>query len=199
MLHTLEGTLTLKADRFAVVDVGGVGFKVNLHGHALGKLPRAGTRVKFFTNLHVREDALELYGFLAEEELALFELLISVSGVGPKSALAVLDVAERKEVEAAIKENRPDLLTRASGVGRKTAERIILELKGKVSARGAGATVGKMETDADLIEALTGMGYGREEARDALAKGGAAEKDLSARLKETLRILSARHKDERGI
>ncbi|MBI2888743.1 MAG: Holliday junction branch migration protein RuvA [Candidatus Liptonbacteria bacterium] len=203
MIYTLEGILGLKTDRFAVVEVAGVGLRVNLHGQALGKLPRVGTKIKLFTHFHVREDAFDLYGFLTEEELDLFELLISVSGVGPKSALSVLDVAERKEIEAAIKENRPDLLTRASGVGRKTAERIILELKGKVSARGSGATVQRMETDADLIEALTGMGYAREEARDALAKvsvspagpGQAASRDLSARLKEALRILSGRRRD----
>ncbi len=193
MLHTLEGTLTLKTDRFAVVEVGGMGFRVHFHGQALGKLPRVGTKIKIFTHFHVREDAFELYGFLTEEEMGLFELLISVSGVGPKSALSVLDVAERKEIEAAIKENRPDLLTRASGVGRKTAERIILELKGKVRARGSGATVGRMETDADLIEVLTGMGYGRDEARSALAKGDPEGKDLSVRLKETLRILGKRN------
>jgi Holliday junction DNA helicase RuvA len=190
MLHTLDGTLELKGARFAVIHVGGVGFRVNLHERALRGLPRAGMRVRMFTHLHVREDALELYGFSNEEELALFEMLISVSGVGPKSALSILDIAERKEIEAAIKEGRPDLLTRASGIGRKTAERIILELKGKVSARGSGATVERMETDADLLEALVGMGYGRDEARAALGKAETKASDASARLKEALRILT---------
>jgi Holliday junction DNA helicase RuvA len=192
MLHTLDGTLTLKDARFAVVEVGGVGFRAHMGARALGKLPRAGARVKLFTHLHVREDALELYGFATEEDLALFELLISVSGVGPKSALAIMDVGERGELEAAIKENRPDLLTRASGIGRKTAERIILELKGKVSARGSGATVARMETDADLVETLVGMGYERDAAKDALAKSGAAPADLGARLKDALKVLGGR-------
>lgn len=188
MLYTLEGKLSIKDERFAVVEAGGVGFRVRLHERAIRSLPRVGSTVRFFTYLHVREDALELYGFASADELRLFELLNSVAGVGPKSALAVLDVAELRGLEAAIKEGRPDLLTRASGIGKKTAERIILELKNKVVVRGAGAAVRKMETDADIEETLTGLGYGREEVREALANSRAVG-DLEIRLKDALKIL----------
>src|SRR3989338_9255844 len=118
MIYTLQGKLTKKGERCVVVEVHGVGFRVAMSERTLKALRRAGSEVKIFTHLHVREDALELYGFPTEEELRFFDLLNSVGGVGPKSALAVLDVAPLKELEAAIIEGRPDLLTRASGIGR---------------------------------------------------------------------------------
>ncbi|MCR4328783.1 MAG: Holliday junction branch migration protein RuvA [Patescibacteria group bacterium] len=188
MIHTLEGVLELKSSRSAVINVGGVGFSVYFHDRTLRGLPRIGSKVKVFTHLNVKEDALELYGFLDAGDLAIFNLLHSVSGVGPKSALSVLDVAEHKEIEAAIKENRPDLLSRASGIGRKTAERIILELKNKIVMRGTGAMVEHMESDADLAEALVGMGYSRDEARIAITKTE-AHNDLGVRFREALKIL----------
>ena len=191
MIYTLQGKLTKKGERCVVVEVHGVGFRVAMSERTLKALPRAGSEVKIFTHLHVREDALELYGFPTEEELRFFDLLNSVGGVGPKSALAVLDVAPLKELEAAIIEGRPDLLTRASGIGRKTAERIILELKTKVKARGSEATVRGMDVNADLEETLVSLGYRREEAKAALEKTTAST-DLTARLKETLKVLSGK-------
>jgi Holliday junction DNA helicase RuvA len=140
----------------------------------------------------VKEDALDLYGFVSQEELDFFELLISVSGVGPKSALAILDVGPLGELAAAIKEGRPDLLTRAAGVGRKIAERVILELRSKVTSVTSGAVVEKMQTDSDLVEALTGLGYRRDEARAALGKVDAAVTGTEDRLKAALRILSTK-------
>ncbi|MBM3256857.1 MAG: Holliday junction branch migration protein RuvA [Candidatus Liptonbacteria bacterium] len=192
MIHALEGKLAKKMEHAAVVDVGGVGFLVATNERTLKALPRVGTEVKLFTHLHVREDALDLYGFMSEEELFFFNLLNSVGGVGPKSALSILDVAALKEIEAAIIEERPDLLTRASGIGRKTAERIILELKTKVKARGSGATVRQMDTNADLEETLISLGYRREEAREAIEKTKTSSEDLSIRLKEALKVLSGK-------
>jgi len=189
MLYSISGKLASKNEGFAVVDAAGLGLKVFTNSHTLEKLPKSGSEVKFFSHLHVREDALELYGFLTGEELRLFELLISVSGVGPKSAIAILNVADLKDLSAAIKENRPDLLTRASGIGRKTAERIVLELRGKVEAPLAGMTVQKMESDADLVETLVGLGYRREEAKSALARVDEKTTDLEERLKAALKIL----------
>jgi Holliday junction DNA helicase RuvA len=151
-----------------------------------------GCETKLFTHFHIREDAMELYGFLSEESLTFFELLISVSGVGPKSALSILDVAALDELSAAIKEGRPDLLTKASGIGRKTAERIIIELRNKVQSAKSGAVVEKMETDSDLVEALSSLGYRREEARAALGKVASETVGVEARLKEALKILSKR-------
>lgn len=192
MLYSVSGKLASKRDGFAVVDAAGLGLKIATSGRTLEKLPKIGAEVKFFSHLHVREDALELYGFLSEEELRFFELLINVSGVGPKSAIAVLNVADLKDLAAAVKENRPDLLTRASGIGRKTAERIVLELRGKVDSPLAGLTVQKMESDADLVETLVGLGYRREQAKAALSQVDIKIIDLEERLKAALKILGGR-------
>lgn len=192
MIHSISGKLSVKSGHFAVVDAAGLGLKIFANQRTLNALPAIGLAVKFFVHLHMREDGLELYGFLTEEELNFFELLISISGVGPKSALSIMEVAELKNLAAAIKEGRPDLLTRASGVGRKTAERIILELKSKVQAEKSEMVVGRMETDADLVETLVGLGYRREQARAALGKVDEKVTNLEERLKTALRILGGK-------
>jgi len=192
MIYSISGKLISKGANLAVVEVSGIGLKIFTNARTLNALPPAGANVQFFTHLHVREDALDLFGFLDPEELRFFELLISVSGVGPKSALSVLEVSELKNLSAAIKEGRPDLLTRASGIGGKTAERIILELKSKVSAAKSEATVGKMDTDADLVETLVGLGYRKEQAKAALGKVDEKVTNLEARLKAALKFLSGK-------
>ena len=190
MLYSISGKLAGKSDHFAVLEAAGLGLKISVSARTLERLPKTGEAVKLFSHLHVREDALELYGFLSEEELRFFELLISVSGVGPKSAIAILNIADIKELAAAIKENRPDLLTRASGIGRKTGERIVLELKSRVESPRAGLTVPKMESDVDIVETLAGLGYKRQEAKDALAKVDEKIVDLEERLKAALKNLT---------
>jgi Holliday junction DNA helicase RuvA len=190
MLYTISGRLAAKRERFAVVEVGGLGLRVFMNPRGIGRLPAPGSDVKLFSHLYVREDMFELYGFLTAEERSLFEALNSVAGVGPKSALSVLEIAELPELSAAIKEGRPDLLTRASGIGRKTAERIILELKGKVEAEASEAAVARMESDADIVETLSGLGYRKEEARAALEKVGEGVSGLEARLKAALKVLA---------
>lgn len=189
MLYSVSGKLTLKSDHFAVVESAGLGIKLFASKQTLKGLPAKGADVKFFTHLYVREDALDLYGFHTADELEFFEMLISVSGIGPKSALSILDIAPLNELSAAIKQGRPDLLTRASGVGRKTAERVIVELRGKVESSKSGLVIEKMETDADLVEALTGLGYRKEEVRAALAKVDSKLHQLEDRLKAALAIL----------
>src|SRR5579872_4111941 len=131
MIHSVSGRLAAKADHFVVIEAGGLGLKIATNERTIKALSPVGSQATLFTYLNVRENAMELYGFLSEGELEYFEMLISVSGVGPKSALSILDVAKLDELSAAIKEGRPDLLTRASGIGRKTAERIIIELRTK--------------------------------------------------------------------
>jgi holliday junction DNA helicase RuvA len=192
MLYSISGKLALKSEHFAVVDAAGLGLKIFASRRTLDALPALSANVKFFTHLHVREDALDLFGFPTAEELAFFELLISVSGVGPKSALSIMDVAELKNLSAAIKEGRPDLLTKASGVGRKTAERIILDLKGRVSSEKSETTVGKMDVDIDLVETLTGLGYRRDQAKAALGKVDEKIMNLEERLKAALKILGGK-------
>lgn len=189
MLYSVSGKLSLKAENFSVVTAGGLGIKLFTSKQTIKALPPTGAEVIFFTHLYVREDALDLYGFLQAAELTFFEMLISVSGIGPKSALSILDIAPLAELSAAIKEGRPDLLTRASGIGRKTAERVIVELRGRVESVKSGMVVEKMETDADLLEALVNLGYRREEARMALSKVDQKLRGLEERLKAALAIL----------
>lgn len=189
MIYSISGRVAEKRDSFAVIEVSGVGMKMATHRRALSSLPPVGSEVKLFCHLHVREDLLDLYGFINEEELNLFELLISVSGVGPKSALSILEISELKEIAASIQENRPDLLTRASGIGRKTAERIILDLKGKVKAEMSDEAVKRMESDADIAETLANLGYRKDDAKAVLQKIDKSIVGLEARLKEALKVL----------
>ena len=181
--------MIVKRENFFVIDVGGVAFKINASLNVVKSLPAIGELVNIFTHLHVREDALDLYGFLIEEELQFFEMLISISGIGPKSALGILSVDKIENLKSAIIEGRSELLTKASGVGKKTAERVVLELRGKLSQAGSGKIVGLMETDQDLIEVLSGLGYTRLQAREALAKVDPKINKLEDRLKSALSFL----------
>src|ERR1700722_4693502 len=196
MIYSVSGKLVLKSDHFVVIEAGGIGLKLMVGEGTIKALPPVGSGsgsnsdAKLFSYMNVRENAIELYGFATEDELEYFEMLISVSGVGPKWALSILDVAKIAELSAAIKEGRPDLLTRASGIGRKTAERIIIELRTKVQSARSGLVVEKMETDSDLIEALSNLGYRREEARAALSTVETKVVGVEARLKAALAILS---------
>jgi len=190
MLYSIAGKLAAKNERFVVLEAGGLGLKIATSEGTRKALPAVGAAAKLFCHLHVREDALDLFGFATEGELNFFEMLISVSGVGPKSALAIMDVAKLDELSAAIKEGRPDLMTRASGIGRKTAERIIVELRTKVQSSKSGIVVEQMEDDADIIEALSSLGYRREEARAAVAKLDPKLHGMEERLKASLALLS---------
>ena len=171
-----------------MLEAAGIGFKVYTNQRTLDML-REGASAKLFSHLQVKEDSMDLFGFLAEEELHFFELLISVSGVGPRSALSILQISDLTSLSAAIQEGRPDVLTRASGIGRKTAERIIVELRTKVQVGKSADIVKKMETDADLAEVLINLGYSREQARAALGKVDEKVVGLEERLKAALRIL----------
>jgi holliday junction DNA helicase RuvA len=192
VIYSISGKFIIKRDNFIVLDIGGLAFKIFTNKRTLEEHKDVGGDVKFFTHLNVKEDALDLYGFFNQEELRFFELLISVSGVGPKSALSILDIAELNNLSAAIKEGRPDLMTRASGIGRKTAERIILELRGKVESDKSEATVKKMEHDSDLVETLVSLGYRKDQARVALNKVPETVMTLDGRIKVALRILSGK-------
>src|SRR3989344_4097105 len=166
MIAQLEGTIAGIRGNAVILMVGGVGYLVSVSAYTLGKL--AGQeRVLLHIHTHVREDQLALYGFLHEDELAMFELLISISGIGPKVALSILSIADTKTIRTAIVNKDPSILTRVSGVGKKTAERVIIELQNKVEAVDIedqeSALIGQ-----DTIEALTSLGYSVTEAREAL-------------------------------
>jgi Holliday junction DNA helicase RuvA len=192
MIYQISGLLTGKKEAFAVIEAGGIGYKVFASKRTLGALPAIGQEVIFFCHHRVSESDMSLYGFPTEAELQFFEQLLSVSGVGPRSALSILDVADLMNLQAAIKEGRPDLLTKASGVGRKTAERIIIELKDKLIVEGSVGKVEKMETDSDLVEALANLGFRKEEAAHALRQVGEEVKGMETRLKAAFKILKTR-------
>src|SRR3989344_5204019 len=132
MIYSLFGKLLVKKSNFAVIEPGGIGFKIFISSKVSHKLPKIGSKAKLFCYTNVRQDGLELYGFFNEEELEIFELFISINSIGPKIALRILSELPIDSVISAIDKNRPDILSKISGVGKKTAERIILELRGKI-------------------------------------------------------------------
>ncbi len=192
MIHTLKGKLADRNDSSLVVEVGGVGFRVFTNERTAAEA-KIENEVKLFCHLHVREDKLELYGFLDEGALKLFELLISVSGIGPKSALAILDIDATENFIAAIAGKRPDILTRASGVGLKTAERVILELQSRIKLPGGSKHLTEaMDANQEVEEALVGLGYSRLMVRQVISKVGPEFKTLEDRLRQALKNLGRR-------
>jgi len=187
MIYSLQGSLTAKKENFAVLNVNGVCYKIFVNRRTAENLPPLQHHLQVFSHLNVKEDALDLYGFLNESELHFFEKLIGISGIGPKTALGVMNLTSAEKLAAAINEGKVDLLTRAAGVGRKTAERIVLELRGKLAVAGSEGAVRAMESDLDVEEALVGLGYSQTQAKNAVAKIdpkiGGLEKRLKAALK----------------
>lgn len=173
---------------FVVVDVCGIGFKIFMSPGTIKKLPVTGSDVKCFSSLYVRDEGLELYGFLEEPELKLFELLTTVSGIGPKTALSVLGVDSVQNITAAILEKRAELLTKTSGIGKKTAERVILELHNKLELPHSFKITETMDVDSEVEDVLVGLGYVRSEVRKSLRSLGAEFKTFEERLRQTLKI-----------
>ena len=189
MIYSIIGQLKLKNQGFAVIENHGIGYKIFANTRVFAGTP-VGEEVEVYCHLNVKEDALDLYGFRSPGELRFFELLTSVSGVGPKSALSIMEIAELNALASAIKEGRPDILTKASGIGRKTAERIIIDLRNKVEAEESEAQIKKTEADNDIIETLVGLGYRREQVRVAMEK--VRDQSFEGKLKEALKILSGK-------
>lgn len=187
MFYSISGVLKRKQQGWVVIETAGIGYKLFCPLFVMAKLPEIGEVLTLVTHHHVREDADDLYGFLTDQELSLFESLISITGIGPKSAMGIMGVAPTSELIAAINEGRVDLLTKASGVGRKTAERVVLELKGKLTFADTSATIGKMESDSELEETLLGLGYNKAQAKAAIAKLDPKLKDFQERLKAVLK------------
>lgn len=174
MITHLRGTLLSKSPTHAVVDVGGVGYGLAISLITFDQLPSASEAVHLSTYLYVREDRMELFGFADEEERAIFELLIGVSGIGPHSALTVLSGTTLRDLQEAILQERVAELTAIKGIGRKTAERLVLDLKDKirVSAPAAGGAALEAELDAseEAAKALMKLGYAVPAARQAVRK-----------------------------
>ncbi len=179
MIGYIKGKVVWQDLKAVVVDVGGVGYKVHT---TLGGLDTE-KEVEFFTYLAVRETALDLYGFWSKAELDYFELLLTVSGIGPKSALAILSVASLDTLSYAINNNDPAHLTKQAGIGKKNAEKIVLELKGKAPETSPGHT--HHHEDDDTLEALKSLGYSEKDAREALkkAEGSTTQEKIRSALK----------------
>ena len=188
MFYSIEGILVKKSDKFIVIENHGLGFRIFVSQETGAKLPKLGDVAKLFLHHDVREDAMDLYGFLQKEEMELFELLISVSGIGPKTALGLIGLSSVENLKAAIISGKADFLHRAPGIGQKTAERIILELKTKIIEEGGDSS--KLESDMELEDALVGLGYDKSVSRQAIKKIPGEIVDPEKRLKEALKILS---------
>ncbi len=187
MISKLKGTIDFFRDAYVVVDVNGVGYKVFVTAHTMGEI--AGEKfIELYVHTYVREDILALYGFLSFEELEMFELLISVSGIGPKAALGILSIANPKTVCTAVLNDDSDILTRVSGVGKKTAQRVILELKNKISDMPIFEK-DQVVSDSDALEALVTMGYSVAQARGTLKEISPEIKDVGERVKLALKNL----------
>ena len=169
MISSLQGKLeSLGSDR-AVINVGGIGFQVFMPTSSLIALGATGKEVRIYTHLHLREDNIALYGFTTADELRLFETLITVSGIGPKMALAMLSALTVDQITTAIATASTDMLTMTPGVGKKTASRIILELKEKIGAGWVITPATQLAREnTDVLAALTSLGYSAAEAVKAV-------------------------------
>jgi holliday junction DNA helicase RuvA len=173
MIAHLRGRLISKHPNQAIVEAAGVGYELNITVPTFSELPALGAEVALFVHTHVREDALSLFGFLRAQEKQLFEKLISVSGIGPRLAITILSGMQADAAVAAIKGNNVAALTRTPGIGKKTAERMILELRDKLDAFGVPATAAAASpVEEDVLSALINLGYNRALAEKALARLG---------------------------
>lgn len=189
MIASLEGTLVAKGSDFVIVNCGGVGYRVKVSQSLLAAAGKPGDPITLFTHLAVRENEMTLYGMRTLEELELFELLLEVSGVGPKAALGLIGTLDPATIATAIASEQPELLTRVPGVGKRTAERIVLDLKNKIGPFAIGLAPAATATDSDAISALTALGYSVTEAQKALS-GLDPHLDLEAKLFQALQRLS---------
>ncbi|MFN2225684.1 MAG: Holliday junction branch migration protein RuvA [Anaerolineae bacterium] len=170
MIASVRGIVAAVTDDALIVHVGGVGFRVLVPKALLERVTRPGQEITLHTHLHVRENELTLYGTETEEELALFRLLQTVSGIGPKVALSILSSLPPEQFRAAIAQEDVTALARVPGIGPKTAKKLVFDLKDKVGAEvpAGGLAPAMAQADADLIAALTGLGYNVAEIQEAL-------------------------------
>ncbi len=182
MIITLRGTVAHKDTHSAVIEVQGVGYQVHMNPAGLSAL-RIDAAANVWIHEHIREDARDLYGFTGRDEHRLFERLLAISGVGPKMALNMLSLGSAKEIETNIEKADVAWLTRVPGIGRKTAQKIVLELRGKLVGADAG---GEGE---EVVAALVNLGYDRERARAATSSVN-ADAPVEERLKSALRQLA---------
>lgn len=202
MISYVRGELASVEPDKAVVDVGGVGYGVFMPQQALSMLPSPGSEVKLYTYLNVKEDAMQLFGFLTKDDLEIFKLVIGVSGIGPKGGLNILSCMTPDDLRFAIMSGDAKAISAAPGIGKKTAEKLILELRDKVdietvlenAAHGndtvqvtSGAAESSMQAEA--VQALTALGYGNAESLRAVKKTSPDCQTVEDILKEALKYL----------
>ncbi len=189
MIASLRGNVLVAGGDYAIVETGGVGYQVFMPRSVLQSLS-VGSDVLLYTYLHVREDALVLYGFSSMDQRAFFEMLIGVTGVGPRMALGLLSAAPIDQLQLAIANENTALLSQVPGIGKKTAARLVLELKGKLDLSKVGISGAQMPPAAaalntELLEVLTSLGYSALEAQSAVS---ALPPDAPPELEERLRL-----------
>ena len=201
MITYIRGILEGMEEDKVIVDVGGVGYGIYMAGTAMGRLPAPGKEVKIHTYLHVKEDLMQLYGFLTRDELRVFRLLIGVSGIGPKAGLNILSCLSPDELRFAVLAGDVKTISSAPGIGKKTAEKLILELKDKMSiedvleqaAHGSEQSKEIEATDtgmqAEAVQALTALGYGSAESLRAVKKVSVDCASVEDLLREALKNL----------
>jgi Holliday junction DNA helicase RuvA len=191
MIATLEGRIVAKGENYVIIDVGGVGFKVYIPSSLLNRLGGTGQEVSLFTHMHVRENEIALYGCSTPDELALFELLLGVSGIGPRVALNVVSMMSPEALREAIARGDAAMLTRIPGVGKKTAERVMLDLKDKLGVGLEFVSYPALtHADAEVISALTSLGYSIAEAQAALRSLPPEDLPLEERIRLALQYFA---------
>lgn len=200
MLAAIEGAVELTGERFVIVRAGSVSYRIFASVETLRKIPEKSEkinpstplRVKLWTHLYQREDTQELYGFLHYAELEFFETLIQIPGIGPKGGLGIMAVASLDTLKQAIAAGDTSYLTKVSGIGKKTAEKVVLELRDKLAGKGVRSLgAPELREEADALDALVSLGYTHSEARSALAGVPKEVKNASDRVKEALRSLGS--------
>jgi Holliday junction DNA helicase RuvA len=195
MIAVLRGVLVEKGPNHAIVDAGGVGYELHIPITTFTHLPNAGAEVRLRVYTHVREDTLALYGFLSTDEKTLFEKLIGVSGIGPSLAIKVLSGLEAAELIAAIRKGEVERLVRIPGVGKKTAERMVLELRDKLAApageSAAAPAPSLSDVEQDVLSALLNLGCARPAAEQAVrkAKAGGVGSEFEAMFRRALELV----------
>lgn len=203
MIYSLHGRLAVRELNFAVIECGGVGYGCRTSYNTIAQLGETGSDVMLYTHLYIREDMAELFGFATQQELSCFRLLISVSGVGPKAAISILSDVTPEQFAFLVASGDSKALTRTKGIGAKTAQRIVLELKDKISSESisgaftgaaipssASAGAASSASVSEALEALMVLGYSQGEASSVLGK---LDPNLSTQelIKETLRLMTA--------
>lgn len=190
MIQHLEGTLLDTGVSEILLSVQGVGYRIFVTNITLENLKKAAKKgpISVFTYLAVRENAMDLYGFEEKEGLHFFELLVSVSGIGPKSALSILNIAPVEALKEAIVSNDSSYLTKVSGIGAKSAQKIVIELQGKIGVV-EDSSGGSRKADVDVLEALKALGYNTKEIRLILKEIPDSITNTNDRIKEALRLL----------